>query len=379
MSASAKKVAWILGSGFSRPLGGPLLDGLISRQLVGDLRHWPDFTEDPTVEGHDKVKCAEAVEAIYRLGCEQKHATFWSNPEQFIERLDWASRTTTNLWAFRIRQLVPDTRLAVRQLDPLNALDPLQGMPRGVDLSQLFADNVKLLRREATRLVAAACSYFTRDVGHIAKQELWMPYLRWANQLQRDDVILTFNYDNVLDLMDPHLTQTKLRWMVPKNTRGELGEFGNSKGPRVFHLHGHVGWQRDAKGLIGRVEPAAHLHPEKAVMGMPGPSKKELSDSHLTQVWSRAFAELAEADRVVFVGYRFPESDGLARHSILEALRSNQKARVYIVLGPGNGKGSKDIARVAAMINWTRTNADDAEVERMWAEDFFEAFERDRL
>jgi len=160
-----------------------------------------------------------------------------------------------------------------------------------------------------------------------------------------------------------------------KNKSGDLNQIKYSQGPSVFHLHGHVGWRRDTNGLIHRGDPTAHVDPDAAVLGMPGPTKKELSESQLDQVWNLAFHELREADRVVFVGYRFPESDGLARQKILDALRANQKARVYIVLGPGN----KDIARVQAMINWTRVSGLDAEVEQMWAEDFFEAFERDRL
>ena len=54
-----------------------------------------------------------------KAGCEQKHATFCSNPEEFIERLDWACRDTTNLWAFRIWKLVPDQPLAVQQPVPV--------------------------------------------------------------------------------------------------------------------------------------------------------------------------------------------------------------------------------------------------------------------
>ena len=145
----------------------------------------------------------------------------------------------------------------------------------------------------------------------------------------------------------------------------------------VFHLHGHIGWERQGSGEVLRKDPMAYLDPDNAVLGMPGPSKKDLSEGQLLQIWNRGFYELQNADVVVFVGYRFPESDGLARHSILEALRGNPKARVYIVLGPHD---SADVARVREMVNWTRAHTPDGtQVERMWAEDFFHAFERSLL
>lgn len=119
----------------------------------------------------------------------------------------------------------------------------------------------------------------------------------------------------------------------------------------------------------------AHLTPERCVLGVPGPSKKELAESHLSQVWERAFDELQHADVVVFVGYRFPESDGLARHNILEALRKNLKGGVRIVLGPHN----RDTPRVKAMIDWTITDGRTVQVEELWGQDFFAAFNRDGL
>jgi len=376
MAGSDKKVVWILGAGFSRPLGGPLLNGLISPQMIGDFTNWADFQEEKTPEGYDKIGCAEAVHQIYSLGCAQKNATFWSNPEEFIERVDLARRDTTNLWDFRIRKLYPAKSLAMRQLDPLTALDPMRGLPSPDDLPLLFVNDMQLLHREAVRFVAGACSYFTRDPRDIRNSELWMPYLNWANKLCPQDSILTFNYDNVLDLMNPFLTESTLRWAIPKNKAGELRFEGLSRGATVFQLHGHVGWQRDDEdGGVLRGAPMAFQDPDKAVLGLPGPSKKELSEKHLDQIWNLAFSKLAMADAIVFVGYRFPESDGLARHRILKALRENHQANVHIVLGPRN----RDIARVKAMIDWTRTEATSAEVEQMWAEDFFAAFDRDRL
>jgi hypothetical protein len=365
MVADDKRVAWILGAGFSRPLGGPLLDGLISRPMAGDFLNWTDFNQLRTPQGYDAVHCAEAVHGIYKRGCRVKHSTFWTNPEEFLERLDEAQDTTT-LWDFRIRKLVPDA-----------PPDPPPAKPSVSELRALLVHDMKALRREAIRFVSGACSYFTHGVGHkIQTREAWHPYLRWADKLQPQDVILTFNYDNVLDLLAPHMSNVRFQWMVPKNQRGDLSQDRDSRATRVFHMHGHVGWRRDANGAVLRGDPNAYVDPDSAVLGMPGPSKRQLSETHLEHVWHLGLHELMNADVVIFLGYRFPESDGMARHRILEALRGRGDARIYIVLGPRN----PDVGRVKRMIEWTRPKLDDSvKIEELWAQDFLHSFERGKL
>lgn len=164
METDDKKVAWILGAGFSKPLGGPLLNGLISPQMAGDFVNWHEFHEHPTSEGYDKINCAEAVLRIYERGCAKTNATYWTNPEEFLDRLDWAARDSTNLWALRIWKLGPAVNIAP---DDKVSVDALQ---------EEFVRNVRLLRREAIRFIAGACSYFTSNARNVNQLELWAPY-----------------------------------------------------------------------------------------------------------------------------------------------------------------------------------------------------------
>src|SRR5258708_33418433 len=42
--ADERRIVWVIGAGFSKPLGGPLLAGLFSRTSIGDLdTRYPNF------------------------------------------------------------------------------------------------------------------------------------------------------------------------------------------------------------------------------------------------------------------------------------------------------------------------------------------------
>lgn len=65
---------------------------------------------------------------------------------------------------------------------------------------------------------------------------------------------------------------------------------------------------------------------------------------------------LASADVVVFIGYRFPESDALARAMITEALANNTARLLRVVIVLGNN--SPDVTRVERLVSFAidRTN-----------------------
>jgi hypothetical protein len=58
---------------------------------------------------------------------------------------------------------------------------------------------------------------------------------------------------------------------------------------------------------------------------------------------------IKSADAIVFVGYRFPETDNLAKSILLGALKKNANAYVHVVLGSND----PDTARVQSMLECT--------------------------
>lgn len=105
-------VVWILGAGFSRPLGAPLLPDLLSTSSVHKVASvYPNcFPYEGSIW--------RLVPAIYEAGASRHPACFqaqWEHAEEFLERLDLAgekdSHEATNLNAFLNRLFTHWTRL----------------------------------------------------------------------------------------------------------------------------------------------------------------------------------------------------------------------------------------------------------------------------
>lgn len=179
-------IVWILGSGFSKPLGGPLLDDLFSGRLHSELK------ASCTQRGIPEYVPASFEEFLYtRFGAwdgrnlTRRPELPWQDVEQFLERVERFAADPTN-----------------RQL----------GLPfekRG----QLTADDAKRMRDAAHRYFVLACHQFMPPTSfNIADEERWRPYQRWAEQLkewktleEKPDVIITFNYDLVVERLLPNV------------------------------------------------------------------------------------------------------------------------------------------------------------------------------
>jgi hypothetical protein len=67
-------------------------------------------------------------------------------------------------------------------------------------------------RADAPKLMAAECSGFL--VGADPRSERWQPCVRWAKMLRRQDHVITFNYDLVLEDLNSHIGVGDVRPMV---------------------------------------------------------------------------------------------------------------------------------------------------------------------
>jgi hypothetical protein len=206
--------------------------------------------------------------------------------------------------------------------------------------------------------------------------EKWEPYVRWKIRLLlRGDAVITFNWDRVLDILGCK-GSNDLVSMLP----GMVAPTSSSI--PVFHLHGHVSWQKGANEPTRVCMDEDHLasvkRPELAVLGTPGGTKKRTSETVLLSIWQEAMLKLRAAETVVFIGYRFPPSDNMSKRSLLDALKVSNVDRVHVVLGPR----SQDAARLTGLLNWT--DHEDGQkraitVHEMGAEDFLSVVERRHL
>lgn len=295
----------------------------------------------------------------------------WYDAEEFLETLDLAA-SKPNSRSFR--RLSPIVRDILKEEAP---------GPDGV------GEPIARVAAAARRLLAAECNGFTQNAD-LDSEKYW-PYVRWMKDLVgRNDAIITFNYDFLLELLGA---------AVP----GKIQILATHQQPDtnfayVYKLHGSINWKHDGTYITPTPDRDFALAcPDEALaIGSPGPTKQTIM-AKLENLWvgARNAILAAETDCVVFVGYRFPPSDANAKQRLLTALAGSraESFAVHVVLGPK--KSADDIVRLEAMLRYVLHNRDElpgtpgeiirsskrfsVTVQPLWAEDFFTVMDDELL
>jgi hypothetical protein len=214
----------------------------------------------------------------------------------------------------------------------------------------------------------------------------------WARGLTSDDTIVSFNYDRVVEKLGDAVRHGSITTVLPG--RHAMSPIGC--GCRLLKLHGSVDWKkrRDEKGEFMAIEMADELHAldcdaSELAIATPGPSKRRESKD-FESIWSIACQELMAADAIVFIGYRFPETDAYARSALLGAIRKHKalngdnagpsdRLSIHAVLGL-KGPASE---RLESMLEFVcqRGRKDKYRVKShpLYGQDFLSLVERERL
>ena len=326
-----KRVVWILGAGFSQPLGGPLLDDLVSPERLTRVRERVAYecerTNDPTPSARltdwskviELYKMARGVKRPNGLVANPGPYGPVANAEEFLEiietaeALDGAEITRRHAQA-RIRQWISE---------------------EGV-LASLQNKSILTLTRS---YVAAACSEFVET----SEQELekWLPYKRWGKSLTKNDTVISFNYDRVVELA----VGGKLHTFIPDDFALP------DNAPCLLKLHGSVDWLVDGDRVQKSTNAWIDIATKEPLIVAPGPAKASVRNGKFKPLWDQAIARLAAADVIVIVGYQFAAGDAYARTTLLNAIDRQQTRRLTacIVLG---AERTPEVERVLGMLMW---------------------------
>jgi hypothetical protein len=369
------RVVWVLGSGFSKPLGGPLLTELFTPGSFKSLeRRVPD---NPTA-----TLACEIYNygrgyfrgSLFRTAQNPRGEVLWDDAEQYIDLLDSASETA--------RLIVDRATYAISN-------------SHGTTLRKTDIDRIY---HAARQILAAECGAFAWDAS--VDQERWSAHVGWAKLLNGRHTIVTFNYDTALEKIASHIEKEPgfvggPAVMLPGRSPAEPGFKGRAL---TLKLHGSVNW-KDEEGKVLRAENddfAMQASPKQLVLCTPGPSKQDDATRLLGDLWQQAELMLKGADAIVFVGYRFPPSDAVARRFLLSAIEARAKSdqlrplAMHVVLGPN----SQDAARLAELLryaaerggmredagrSWVRKEHFRVRVHEMYSQDFFTVYRETML
>jgi hypothetical protein len=372
------RIVWILGAGFSRSLGGPLLGNLLTPETEKLIGLWYPANEWPELFG----EFVDAARRLYWYGFQpatgkdelRKHwheacsENLWQDAEQYLDYLDTAARFDCPARS-RILEILRSRVAALPQ--------------EKATLQQLSA--------VGRRLLAAECCSFLEGVAN--RSEQWAPYRRWFEKglfVWGEDTAITFNYDLVPEMIADAIKQRDLFHYNEKSDRTSL----------LLKLHGSVNWTLEQPNSVNTrsgVHAALNCASQQLAIAGPGPGKQTLSNGLFKPYWDLALDAIKNADAIVFVGYRFPPTDAEARERLLDAIRDNgqQYLAIHTVLGPN--AQSDDSRRLFSLIrhallggNRRRCPAGqkpeyqpqkcyNIEQQPMWAEDFFSIVRREMV
>lgn len=328
------KHVYILGAGFSVPLGGPLFAQLLTAELAWRWRrikfsvHWQDIIPRFHV---DKSTGKRLVDRV--IG---KH----SNAEELLEIYDWASRA------------------ARRGDDRANAL--LQAAI-ALPVGEREDDYRQKLPRVLKQVIGAECNGFIDDLEDMSPDR-WTPYERWFGFVESSDTIITFNYDAAIECLAEKCGRPFDRESLCAPKDGQ---------PTLIKFHGSVDWElKDDQVVFNR---HSYFHDIDLAICTPGLMKGEAHrKGHFNMLFAAAEKAIEDAEIISIVGYSMPPTDNIARIMIWDALADGRKNKkqVNIVLGPSSGKS--DAHRMKAILD-PLIGSDKVINHPLYAQDFLPA------
>jgi hypothetical protein len=346
MENPAGKTVWILGSGFSKPLGGPLLCDLFRQERTEDIL--PFF---PQADYPDLAESFPWVQLCFNNGVKEG---LWGNAEQFLAYVDDGYTGAVLAKRARIKNLIDRSEVST-------ASELLLASGGEERLRQYYAYKEAMpesFDRKVKRALAAECCRFLMVTD--LTSELGLPYRNWVKTLRPGvDTVLSFNYDRVVESAAAVANVESKVWIAMP---------GQQQPPDcvpVLKLHGSVDWlvEEDLAGksnerLADKTTPSTEIlrSPEDRIaIAAPGGSKARFVRKYLEPLWHLAETALTEASQVIVVGYSFPETDPSAQYRLLQSFADGTPPIrwAHVVLGPNTTSSSR---RMLSLLRSTAGN-----------------------
>ena len=318
---------YILGAGFSRPMGGPLFTDLFTKLVpYGFLTYTETTSPNILAEIVDVDSTAYLAKIVRHFPMYfqdfKEHAN--NNPEHFLELCDCALNGK-EVWftTCLIKRFFPWT---------VEGFTSLSEERRNSLIERII--NCCKIR------LALETNTFTQNVPN--NNDRWSPYTRWFEKLGRRDTLISLNYDLLVETV----AEKKQRPFPGRNFKimddsarvEDLLEQNEREPnlPLLCKLHGSVDWfEKDEVAFVKRYAVDDYFYGYPPLLGTPGTGKVGLSEGSLKRVWQTALERLRDAHVISIVGYSLPETDNDFRIKLLDSIRENNgnlKA-INIVLG----------------------------------------------
>ncbi len=379
---SSIRHVYLLGAGFGVPLGGPLFTQLLSDNMT--MRITSTYPElDMNYHAPDDLArvAVHSIRAVPQMYIDATEYFGTLNPEQFLERCDAAA--AGKLTGFG-RRMLNYASLLVKQEYGEDALPTLDG-------SHICGLMQKLNSLIRVRL-AMETTQFLKELDD--DSERWLPYDGWFDRLNEQDVIITTNYDNVIETLAARRFSRLHRGSNPFDAGGSryqdifpkdnptledyLSRWTMLGLPRLLKLHGCCRWYRDDSQIrVLHIDGLDSFLQRDLVIGVPGTGKRKLAQGPCQRVWSDAMGAISEYDVLSVVGYSLPASDNDLRIRLLDSIAANRSLQeVNIVLGldSPDGRRARQIMKQAIRSSMGDDCRADVRLLSVFAQDYLPRF-----
>lgn len=314
------KHVYIIGAGFSMPLGGPSFNDLISGREQPLVRK--TLTESISKSLPSAIILSKMEKILLGIWKSIGRSSSLVNTEELLEIIDSCESSPSSITATEVMDAI------IREADIPQKL--------GVDFSQV--------NRMVRLRLAMSTMHFLDVVPN--DSERWKPYKRWFGNLTEHDTLITFNYDDVVE---------RTARLCGRDYYPQGGDYTPEAiritdiSPPLLKLHGSATWM--STGFQATIEfdnvkyqPFLQwnkiLDDEDAniLIGTPGLLKSNYGHGVLKPIWEHAKIAIEQADFVSIVGYSMPATDNDAIQLILDSLAANRSKHlaIDIVLGPSS-------------------------------------------
>ena len=319
---------YILGAGFSRPAGAPLVKEFLdaARSLYDD----PQSGLGADVEGHFR-RVFEFKRAMAPV--RERFLFDLDNVEELFGLIEISNRLGKNGAPRReMIELIAETlRISVSQFAEQRTKARFQ-IPKHLSADfkkPAFAHDAQPNGGNTVHIDCDLHSYFVGLVGGLLDDP--------DKRKNRKDTIITLNYDLVCDEALRH-AGFKVNYHLQDAANTDTFDSIS-----LLKLHGSVNWRFCPRCEQARVVNNAQIDtecrncepaPQPELLLVPPSWDKAEYQTPIKSVWLRAVEELKSASRICVIGYSMAKSDAFFRYLLTLALAENEHLFKLVVVDP---------------------------------------------
>lgn len=324
---------YILGAGFSRDAGLPLISDFLNQ-----------MRDSHDVLAKSSKREAKAIESVLQFRLKATSAAYWVQMDlENIEELFSLASASPEPLHDKLRLAVAATLKVAGAKKSLSAKLEI----RQSDAERMFSGVPPWLVPDKGRESG-------RNDGSCFTVKLYTYYVAAllgmdavGGECRGENTFITFNYDT---LVEESLTQLGLEYYTGINgPSGGLKDPMSGSGGRlmkgipVLKLHGSVNWAKLRGGKrLASFQSYQNVLDQGLVPGLIPPTWKKSFGGGIDEVWKAAVNQLRSASRIVIIGFSMPPMDSHFRFLLAAGLKDNISLREVVLINPEESDELRD-------------------------------------